>query len=433
MAFISFFCIKYYYYLIIYWILDLLIIMIKDFFYIYDEVVDHEYLKDLEFVYITGLIIADMFAGFLVLYTHCRMKNKKVKDIKMEDEDEENQKKENMKRIDSKCSSSSKSSNKHKKVKKHKISHELIYTDNSIRKYKNLYLFIVSILEFVIRCTDIFYLLFFKDKDSTPIRPGEVNWLISVDIIARITFSYSILKIKLYKHHICSIILIIISIFPISICAFSALIEPESRNWPYFLFLALKYILIPLEDVINKILLTDEFLLPQYLMFYRGIFNFFMLIILGVSVIIPGFVKFEYFTQLSGTEKKFQISMKVLFTIVSFFQSFCLLKALDISSPAHIACLKTALTLYQCFKCRLLTGDETIYIIIDAIFLIVIIFSTFVFNEMIIINKCELNTNTRMAFLLKAKQEFQDINTTSEYDSEDDSENNVKEEGNSEI
>ena len=70
MSFLSCFCVKYYYYFILYWILDLLIIMIKDFFYIYDDVVVSGYLRDIEFVYITGLNIADLFAGFLVLFTH---------------------------------------------------------------------------------------------------------------------------------------------------------------------------------------------------------------------------------------------------------------------------------------------------------------------------------------------------------------------------
>lgn len=426
MAFLSFFCIKFYYYLIIYWILDLLIIMIKDFFYKYEEVTNREYLKDLEFVYISGLNIADLFAGFLVLFTKFRMKTKKEKS---HFENEEEQKKENLERIDS---SNSNKSSKFKKDKKNKksLNIELIYNDNSIRQNKNFYLFLISILEFIIRCNDIFYLLFFKN--SIPIRPGEINWLIFVDTLARIIFSYLILKTKIYKHHKCSILLIIISIFPMSICAFEEIVKSELDNWPYFLFLIIKYSLNALEDVINKILLTDEFLLPQYLMFYRGIFNFFMLIILGLTTIIPGFVKFEYFSQLIEPEKTFQISLKVLFIIASFFQSFCLLKALDISSPAHIACLNTALTLYQCLKCRILTGDDVICIILDAIFLIVIIFANLVFNEMIIINKWGLNKNTKKAFIMKEKQEFQDINTTIEGDSEDDLENNSKDEENNE-
>ncbi len=116
-----------------------------------------------------------------------------------------------------------------------------------------------------------------------PIRPGEINWLISIDTFSRIILSHFILKSKIYNHHIFSIILILIGLFSMSVCAFQSINNEELNSWPYFLFVVAKNILLPLEDVINKILLTDKFLLPHYLMFYRGIYNFFMVIILGLS------------------------------------------------------------------------------------------------------------------------------------------------------
>ena len=98
MAFLSFSCLESYYYLFIYWVLDLSIIIIRD-FYLMNEIKEHEYLKGIEFVYISCLNIADLLAGFLVLHTYCRMKknNKKVKEIEIEDEvqqKEEKKKKE---------------------------------------------------------------------------------------------------------------------------------------------------------------------------------------------------------------------------------------------------------------------------------------------------------------------------------------------------
>ena len=52
------------------------------------------------------------------------------------------------------------------------------------------------------------------------------------------------------------------------------------NKWPYFIFLIIKYNLFSLEDTINKLLLTDKFLLPQHLIFYKGILNFIMYLIL---------------------------------------------------------------------------------------------------------------------------------------------------------
>ena len=420
MAFLSFSCLESYYYLFIYWVLDLSIIIQRD-IYIEKEIKENDILKGIEFVYISCLNIADLLAGFLVLHTHCKMKKKNIKVKEMEIEDEKQQKKEKKK----KKSNSSNKSNKERVIKK---SVELIYNDNSIKNHRFIYLFLISLFEFIARCYNLFYLLLFKDLKL--IRPAEINWLISVDTFARVFFSYLILKTKIYKHHKCSLILIIIGLFSMSVCAFEALAKEESACWPYFIFIIIRYILLPLEDVINKILLTNEFLLPHYLMFYRGIFNFFMVIILGLSVIIPGFVEFVYFSQFT-TESQIiiQILMKIIFTIFSFFKAFFLLRVLDIFSPQHVAFLNTAITLYNLFKCRIKSGEDILLITVDAFFLIVIIFGTLIFNEMIIINSCGLNKNTKKGFLIKEKQEFQDIKSSNNSISDDDnSENEDKEE-----
>jgi hypothetical protein len=275
------------------------------------------------------------------------------------------------------------------------------------------------------RCTDLFYLLFFG---LLPIRIGQVNWLISIDTFARIIISRMILKTKLYKHHFSSIIVITIGLSVMSICAFVALSDQESLSWPYFIFVAVKYILLPLEDVFNKILLTDKFMLPHYIMFWRGIFDFIFLIILSAATVLPSFIQFNYFEQFKTKLALLnQVLMKVLFTIFSFCKSFCLLKILDAFSPQHVAFCNTAFSLYQCIKCRTKSKDNKILMTVDAIFLVIIILATLVFNEVIIINAFGLNTNTRKGMLKKEKQEFQSIEDGVNDDSGDEDDDEKKE------
>ena len=253
-----------------------------------------------------------------------------------------------------------------RKLKKKVISYELIYNKVYVKNNKFIYLFLISLLEFVARSTDLLYLLIIG---KIPIRIGQVNWLISIDIFSRIIISRIILKTKIYRHHILSILLTIIGLFSMSICAFKVIIKNELDNWPYFLFIIGKYIILPLEDVINKILLTDDFLLPHYLMFYRGIFNFFMLGILSASVFFKGFVNFSYFEQFTiDKEIYIQILIKMIFTILSFFRMFCLLKVIDIFSPQHVSFLNTTFSLYQLFKCRSKSKDDKKITGIDAFF-----------------------------------------------------------------
>jgi hypothetical protein len=278
----------------------------------------------------------------------------------------------------------------------------------------------------VARSTDLLYLLIIG---KIPIRIGQVNWLISIDIFSRIIISRIILKTKIYRHHILSILLTIIGLFSMSICAFKVIIENELDNWPYFLFIIGKYIMLPLEDVINKILLTNEFLLPHYLMFYRGIFNFIMLGILSASVFLNGFVNFSYFEQFTiDKEKYIQILVKVLFTILSFFRAFCLLKVIDIFSPQHVSFLNTTFSLFQLFKCRIKSHDDKFITAFDAIFLLIIILGTLIFNEIIILNFFGLNQNTKKNYIIKEELESKELNKTfSEEESNDLSINDNKE------
>jgi hypothetical protein len=345
------------------------------------------------FVYISCLNIADLLAGILVLCTHRKMKTIEYK---------ENEKKKIQKQSDNEI--------------------ELIYNDLSIREHKMTYLFIISILEFIARCTDLFYRLFFG---LLPIRIGEVNWLISIDTFARIIISRMILKTKLYKHHYVSIIITIIGLFSMSVCAFEAISSEESKSWPYFIFVVVKYFLLPLEDVFNKILLTNEFMLPHYLMFWRGIFDSIFLVILASATIIPGFITFEYFKEKNWID---QVLMKSLFTIFSFCKAFCLLKILDTFSPQHVAFCNTAFSLYQLFKCRITSEDNKFLMTVDAIFLVLIIFATLLFNEVIIINAFGLNKHTKKGMLKKEKLELQSIQDGGNDDSDDEDNNETKEE-----
>ena len=216
-----------------------------------------------------------------------------------------------------------------------------------------------------------------------------------------------------------------------SICAFKVIIENELENWPYFLFIIGKYILLPLEDVINKVLLTDEFLLPHYLMFYRGIFNFIMLGILSASVFLPEskLVIFSYFSQFTtDKEKHIQILVKVIFTILSFFRAFCLLRVIDIFSPQHVSFLNTTFSLYQLFKCRTKSRDDKFITSIDAIFLLIIILGTLIFNEIIILNFFGLNKNTKKNYIIKEQLESKELSKSfSEEESNDLSINDNKE------
>ena len=179
-----------------------------------------------------------------------------------------------------------------------------------------------------------------------------------------------------------------------SITAFIAIDSEELMNWPYFIFISIKFIIFAL-DTINKILLINKFLLHQALMFLRGLYNFFMILVL-----FPIF----YFTELNKYKLDFdkkrinliwQILLLIFIIPILFLKSFLIMKVIYIFTPQPVAFLNVVFYMIRLLRCRIESADNTILISADVLFLSIIIFSTLLFNEMIILNFCGLSENTK--------------------------------------
>lgn len=85
MEVLQFSCYKSYIYLLVFWILDISTVVVRD-LYLEKEISDIENNKGTEFIYISCLNLADLFAGFLVFHTYRKMKsiNKSEKDKEKE-------------------------------------------------------------------------------------------------------------------------------------------------------------------------------------------------------------------------------------------------------------------------------------------------------------------------------------------------------------
>jgi len=360
------------------WLFDLSSSFIKTYFeYIYSEINNSSVM--IELINLVCLNIGDLLAGFFVLYTHINSKsNKENSEVRRT------------------------SSNQVK----------LIYNDLSIKKNKYLLILLISIFELIGRSTDLFYYIYI---DSTRIRDGEISWLISIDILSRIIFSKMILNSRLYNHHILSIILTVIGLCSMSLSAFIAINSYELSRWPYFAFIFVKFIIVPLEDVINKILLTDKFLLPQSLMFMRGLYNLAMLLIIIPTLYFANELKLDFFFNEKEIGYIIQISLMIFFIAFTLLKSFFIMKVIYIFTPQHVAFLNVVFYMLRLLRCRIMTGDKSLIIISDSIFLTIIIFSTLLFNEMIVVKACGLYDNTKDGYLIKEKKELIDTTDSSKF------------------
>ena len=195
------------------------------------------------------------------------------------------------------------------------------------------------------------------------------------------------------------------------------------------IFIFLRIVCFTWSDVLNKILMTKLFMSAEGLMFWRGCIQFLILIIISIIMAILYFtsgIKFDFIE----TDLKYIIFMKIAFTIISFIKSFLILKVIDHLTAQYVSFMVVA----ECYGGTLnkffnylftnqsnLSIEEILHFICDFIAIILILFGTLIYNEIIIINRCGLNETTRSALLFEEKREMEGLEVPgSESDSERD-------------
>ena len=357
MKWITFSFQKSYFYFIIYWISTTLFSLVT---MLNNESQDNSRLN------LINTVGGDLLAGFLVLYTYFNTK---------------------------------KETSSEKENKKNKNQIELIYNDPGKRRHKHLLILIISIIEFIVN----FPFFVFNENDQN-FDYGGPQWMTFLIILSRIFFSYKLMKINLYKHHYVSLISILVGYSIMGILAIIAK-DLDSGSWGYYICIAVKYILNGLEDVLNKILLTNKFLLPHSLMFWRGLYNLLMLIIVFICIII--------FSGIKENDKSPQITF-FFGMIFSSFKSFINMKVIDIFTPHHLIILNILYQISNSIFYRISKNENDnlgLLITCETINSVLIIFPTLIFSEIIIINKWGLNENTKKGLLDKEKYEFDDDET----------------------
>ena len=378
MSIISCVFFKSYYYFLICWIIDFITYLInqyKDDTLKYDNM---EFIKLNDYLYLISLNISDLLAGFLVLVTYCHTKSEKKEE---------------------------------KKIKPNSI--ELIYNDLSIKENKLIYIVSLSTLDLIGRSTTFLYHLFLSDKNS--LETKETIWLISIDIIARIIFSRIILKTILFKHHYASVILFTIGFLPLIIWGIYQVFTSICPM--HILFLIPKNILFAIGDILSKILLTNKFVLPQYLMFWKGLFNFGMHLIIFPIIYFTHIIKFiddnnnTYFSNYTLS----LVLLRILYIILSFVKGFCIMKIIYLFSPHHVAFVNVVTNLTEFFIFFIYKQCEAYLAILNLLCFIIIIIGTLVFNEILILNFFGLNKDVKTNIIKrgeKEKKETLEMNST---------------------
>ena len=365
---------KQFIYVIIYWILEILLIILKYYHENYFKIPKNSIQR--EYLYVILTILGELLSGFLILYTKYTSKSQRIIEEK--------------------------GNNKYEK-------NELIFdstqiTMKSISKTKIIFICLIDFISL-----SLFWIVYsfysLTDYDETKIAFYSANDLqIAMDILIRYIFSILILKTKIHKHSIVSFImissgLIMLICTDMILCNYSPIEKSYGATMIYSGILMLRGFSIPYEHVLIKQMYDEYYIFPQYILFYRAQFE--TLIIIVLTPIL-------FFSFYSTSDFQFESSFMVyfiliLYTLKGFINSYIRLKIIYRFSMQSVSFLYISLSL-GCSIIKIIdyiessdkTTEYTFLLIIEIIGILMIFTATLIYDEVIIINKWGLNEDVKV-------------------------------------
>ena len=267
------------------------------------------------------------------------------------------------------------------------------YETEKKRIIKGKWCYIISVA-IIFLVNQILYVLTIKAKSNTSI----------LNILITSLFYYLIFKIKLFKHHYLSVILIILIGIVVDI-VLGNLQYDINNNFILIILRILREATYSLSSVIDKYIMEKKFGSPYEILLANGLITSPLLIIFAlIDYYFIGIDNYkEYFNNFNVIE------LLVVFGVIitQLGLNLCILLTNKNNSPCHIFIIFIfgQLAYYIDF-----TGISILVIFC----LIFILFLSFIFNEIIEINLLGLSDNTRKNISKRA--EMEDIKLMTECD-----------------
>ena len=301
---------------------------------------------------------------------------------------------------------------------------EITYEYEKNRKAIILNIFLISIFDFVAQIsTTVYYLV--RGSQNLEVKQANLNSLLIFNVIFLFLFSHLILKTLFYRHHFFSFVIFIICLIVIVILDFIEINRDNSDKIVisiiYLLIRIFATMLYSLEDTIAKLMFHNYYFSPSLLLLIKAIIQLFYLIIFSIPLIYVKFkdekgeekILFSMFESIFNN--RLYIFLYVLYMINSFFYNILNYSLIDVFSPNHTAIAKIlenfGVLIINVIEKDIITGY---YIAIRFIMFIILILTSFIYNEFIVFNCCGLNTGTKL--YLDYKEKF-DIALIEETDS----------------
>ena len=365
---------KQFIYVIIYWILEILLIILKYYHENYFKIPKNSIQR--EYLYVILTILGELLSGFLILYTKYTSKSQRIIEEK--------------------------GNNKYEK-------NELIFdgTQITMKSISKTKIILICLIDYISR--SLFWIVYsfysLTDYDETKIAFYSANDLqIAMDILLRYIFSILILKMKIHKHSIVSFImissgLIMLICTDMILCNYSPIEKSYGATMIYSGILMLRGFSIPYEHVLIKKIFNENYIFPQNILFYRAQIETLILIVL-TPILFFSFYSISDFE----FESNFMVYIiLILYTLKGFINSYIRLKIIYRFSMQSVSFLYISLSL-GCSIIKIIdyikssdkTTEYTFLLIIEIIGILMIFTATLIYDEVIIINKWGLNEDVKV-------------------------------------
>ena len=210
-------------------------------------------------------------------------------------------------------------------------------------------------------------------------------------------FYYLFFKSKLYRHHYLSIVIILIIGLVIDFVE-GNIQKDFKENFKLILLSFLRVILLSLNYVLIKYTMEKKYASPYEIGFYNGLINLILFIIGAVidNFFIKKFEYKEYFDNFNG--KELLVVLGLMITQFGIYISLFIIDKKD--TPCHIFIVFVFGQLAYYYKLTEIS-------IVSIICLILILFFSLIFNEIIELNFLGLSQNTRKNIINRANTEVE--------------------------
>ena len=364
-------------FVIVYWVLEIAVIILLDqlgekFTMTNDMVID-------EYISVILINIADLLAIFLILYSKCATKSNKIE------------------------------------TKGTKIQSDLIYKKfDKLKKIFYIKLIVVAVLDYISHSS---YWISYSITRATAGNFSTTlpkNIKIALDIIVRYILSVFILKIVVYKHRIFSMITIgiglaIFIINDILLIIFGSNYE-LSKTFIFAAIASISGFTYPIEDTLIKQIFSEEYLFPANFQFYRGITELILIAVITPILFFSFKLKLVFVGNVS-----IMIPALIINALADFIKSFITFKIIYHYSSQSVSFLRIS----QSFGSSITKfigifgnnngrGWKIILIILEFISVIIILFASLVYDEIVIINKWGLNKNVKLGIIYRGLLDTKD-------------------------